>query len=382
MGNRFAIRGRLIIDGRLVPGAVVVEGGAIKEVQRGDPAAGNLPKEVVTTSVVAPGYIDLQVNGGFGFEVGDDAGALQSLARALPRTGVTAWLPTVVSSEPDFYPRAFRAFTEAKAGPADGPGALALGLHLEGPFLAVERKGAHRLSAIESAPDTLLDTWLPNPDVRVVTLAPERPGAAAKIRRLRDRGIVVSLGHTNATYDQFRAGIAEGATLVTHLFSAMSPFHHRTPGAAGAALTDERVSVGLIMDGIHCHPASVRLALKAKGVERTLLVTDMIAGAGLGAGDYALGGQTVHVTDTTARLEDGTLAGSVLTMDEAVRNSVNLAEATIAEACRMASEVPARMLGLQSKGRLAPNCDADLVLLDEELRVQATYVGGKKAYGR
>ena len=164
----------------------------------------------MTTSVVAPGYIDLQVNGGFGFEVGEDAGAVQSLARALPRTGVTAWLPTVVSSEPDFYPRAFKAFTQAKAGPADGPGALALGLHLEGPFLAVERKGAHRLSAIESAPDTLLDTWLPNPDVRVVTLAPERPGAAAKIRRLRDRGIVVSLGHTNATYDQFRAGIAVG----------------------------------------------------------------------------------------------------------------------------------------------------------------------------
>ncbi len=191
---------------------------------------------------------------------------------------------------------------------------------------------------------------------------------------------MVSLGHTDATYEQFRAGLAAGASLVTHLFSAMSPFHHRTPGAAGAALTDERATAGLIVDGIHCHPAAVRLTLKAKGVERTFLVTDMIAGAGLGPGDYPLGGQTVRVDATTARLADGTLAGSVLTMDAAVRNSVNLAEATIAEACRMASEVPARVMGQSEKGRLARGCDADLVLLDEELHVLSTYVGGRLAF--
>ena len=138
--------------------------------------------------------------------------------------------------------------------------------------------------------------------------------------------------------------------------------------------------MGLIVDGIHCHPASVRLAIKAKGVERTFLVTDMIAGAGLGPGEYPLGGQTVTVDATSARLPDGTLAGSVLTMDEAVRNCVNLAEATIAEACRMASEVPARVMGQSAKGRLAPGCDADLVLLDEDLRVLATYVAGQRAF--
>lgn len=376
MGSRFAVRGRLVVDGRLVPGAVVVEGGVIKEVQRGEPAAGSLPAEVVTASVVSAGFIDLQVNGGFGFEVGTDAEALRGLSTALPRTGVTAWLPTVVSSEPEVYPRAFAAYAEAKGA----PGAVAQGLHIEGPFLSPERKGAHRLSVIESAPASLLDTWLACTDVRIVTLAPERPGAAERTRRLRERGVVVSLGHTNATYDEFRAGIAAGATLVTHLFSAMSPFHHRTPGAAGAALTDERVSVGLIVDGIHCHPASVRLALKAKGVERAFLVTDMIAGAGLGVGAYTLGGQVVQVDATSARLADGTLAGSVLTMDGAVRNMVNLAEGTVAEACRMAAEVPARMIGLSSKGRLAPGCDADLVLLDEDLRVQATYVAGRPLF--
>lgn len=376
MATRFGVRGRLVIDGRLVPGAVVVENGVIKEIQRGEPAAGSLPTEVLSASVIAPGFIDLQVNGGFGFEVGDDAAALRGLSAALPRTGVTAYLPTVVSSEPDVYPRVFAAFTSAKGA----PGAVPPGLHIEGPFLSPERKGAHRLSVIESAPAHLLDTWLGCPDVRVVTLAPERPGAAERTRRLRERGVVVSLGHTNASYDEFRAGIAAGASLVTHLFSAMSPFHHRTPGAAGAALTDERVSVGIIVDGIHSHPASVRLALKAKGVERILLVTDMIAGAGLGPGTYNLGGQEVKVDATSARLADGTLAGSVLTMDEAVRNMVNLAEGTVAEACRMASEVPARILGLHAKGRLAPGGDADLVLLDDELRVRATFVAGKAAF--
>jgi N-acetylglucosamine-6-phosphate deacetylase len=381
MGSRFAVRGRLIVDGRVVPGAVVVEGGSITEVHRGEVAAGSLPGDVVSASVVAPGFIDLQVNGGFGFEAGGDARSLLGLAGALPRTGVTAWLPTIVSSEPEVYPRAFAAFAAARTAPAPGLHAAPLGLHLEGPYLSPERKGAHRVAAIEGAPDALLETWLEEKDVKVVTLAPERPGAMERIRRLRERGIIVSLGHTNATYDQFRAGIAEGATLVTHLFSAMSSFHHRTPGAAGAALVDERVSVGLIVDGIHCHPASVRLALKAKGVERTFLVSDMIVGAGLGPGDYGLGGQHVHVDGSSARLDDGTLAGSVLTMDEAVRKTVNLAEATIAEACRMASEVPARVLGLsRTKGRLAKGCDADLVLLDENLRVQATYVGGQRAY--
>jgi len=380
MSERFAVRGRLIVDGRVVPGAVVVEGGKVKEVQRGEPAAGNLPSKVITASVVAPGFIDLQVNGGFGYEAGADPVALGRLSAALPRTGVTAYLPTIVSAEPEFYPHVFEGYAAALAQPPDVPHAKPLGLHLEGPFLAVERKGAHRPEVIRSAPDSIIDAWLPHEDVRVVTLAPERPGALDRIRKLRERGIVVSLGHTDATYEQFRAGLAAGASLVTHLFSAMSPFHHRTPGAAGAALTDERATAGLIVDGIHCHPAIVRLTLKAKGVERTFLVTDMIAGAGLGPGDYPLGGQTVHVDETSARLPDGTLAGSVLTMDAAVRNSVNLAEATLAEACRMASEVPARVMAQTAKGRLAPGCDADLVLLDEDLQVVATYVGGRAAY--
>jgi N-acetylglucosamine-6-phosphate deacetylase len=365
-----------VIDGRLLPGAVVVDGDKIVEVMRGEPAAGNLPKTVYAGSVVAPGFIDLQVNGGFGSEVGDDPEAMRHLSARLPSTGVTAYLPTIVSSPAEFYPRAFRAFDEAKT--ADG--AKPLGLHLEGPFLAVERKGAHQADAIVAPPDSLSEEWLEEPAVRLVTLAPERPGNLERIKRLRSRGVLVSLGHTNATYEQFLAGIEAGATLVTHLFSAMTPFHHRTPGAAGAALIDDRVAAGLIVDGIHCHPASIRLALEAKGIERAFLVTDMMAGAGLGPGTYELGGQTVEVDATSARLPDGTLAGSVLTLDAAVRNAVNLAGAGIDDACRMASEVPARVLALPQKGRLAKSCDADLVLLDEDLGVRATFTGGQLAY--
>jgi N-acetylglucosamine-6-phosphate deacetylase len=380
MDARFALRGRLVVDGRLVPGAVVIEGGKIVEVHRGKGGAGNLPADVVDASVVAPGFIDLQVNGGFGYEAGHEAKSYLGLSAALPRTGVTAYLPTIVSSPPEVYPRVFAAFGEARGTPLGAPAAKPLGLHLEGPFLAPDRKGAHRLEVIEKAPPALLDTWLESEDVRVVTLAPERPGAKERIERLRGRGVVVSLGHTSATYEQFRAGIDAGATLVTHLFSAMSAFHHRRPGAPGAALTDDRVTAGLIVDGIHCHPAAVRLVVKAKGIERTVLVTDMIAGAGLGPGEYELGGLKIRVDGGSARLLDGTLAGSVLTMDEAVRNCVSLVGTSIAEACRMASEVPARVLGATGKGRLATGADADLVLLDEELRVLATYVGGVRAF--
>jgi len=380
MSARFAVRGRLVFDGRLAPGAVVVDDGKVLEIQLGEAGAGSLPADVVDASIVAPGFVDVQVNGGYGFEAGDDPKAYHGLSAALPRTGVTAYLPTIVSSSAELYPRVFRAFAEARAAAKETPAATALGLHFEGPFLAPERKGAHRLDAIEAAPPALIDAWLANDDLKVVTLAPERPGAHEQIARLRAGGVVVSLGHTNATYEQFLAGIDAGASMVTHLFCAMSAFHHRRPGAPGAALTDDRVVVGLIFDGIHTHAASVRLSVKAKGVEGTLLVTDMIAGAGLGPGEYELGGQKIRVDSDSARLLDGTLAGSILTMDEAVRNCVSQAGTSIVDACRMASEVPARLLGIENKGRLAPGSDADLVLLDEDLRVAATYVGGERAF--
>ena len=372
---RFAVRGRLVLDRGLVPGAVVVEGGRIAEVVL-EPAPAALPPTVHDAAIVSPGFIDLQVNGGFGVEVGERADAIARLAARLPATGVTAFLPTLVSSAAEVYPRACQAFLASRGA----AGALPLGLHLEGPFLSLRRAGAHRTSAIENASPAVWDPFLEHDALRLVTLAPELEGALEHIQRLRQQRVVVSLGHTDASYEEFRRGIDAGATMVTHLFNAMSGFRPRAPGAVGAALLDERVTVGVIADGVHSHPASLRLAVRVKGPDKVALVTDAIAGAGMEPGRYQLGGQDILVKDGQARLPDGTLAGSVLSLDEAVRNVVSWAETGVGEACRMASEVPARLLGLRSKGRLAVGCDADLVLLDDALRVRATFREGRSLY--
>ena len=382
MVDTYALRGRILLDGRLVDGAVVVEDGRIAEVTR-TPRSGQLPAAVIDAAIVAPGLIDLQVNGGFGVEVGDDPAAIRQLAARLPETGVTAFLPTVITSPAASYPRAFAAFAAAR----NVPGARPLGLHLEGPFLAPTRHGAHRRDLIEAADPRLLDEFVTSDAVRLVTLAPDRPGADERIRRLRDRGVVVSLGHTDATDEQFVAAVDAGATKATHLYNAMSPFGHRAPGAVGAALLDDRITVGLIVDGVHVHPAGVRLALRAKGPDRIALVTDMMSAAGypggvMPAGAYELGGRRVSVEGGAARLDDGTLAGSIITLDATIRNVVAWTDTTPADALRMATEVPARLLGLELAGRIAPGNDADLVLLGADLTVEATIVAAQTVYRR
>ncbi len=378
VAGRFAVQGSALIDGILTSASLVICAGRIAEIITESSSAA-LPMPVYRADVIAPGYIDLQVNGGFGVEVGADPKAILHLSSILPSTGVTAFLPTVVSSTADFYPRAFRAFQEA----INEAGATPLGMHTEGPFLSPERSGAHSRAAVEAASRQALSSLLDSDVLRLVTIAPEVPGGLDYIRRFRERGVVVSLGHTNATYEEFIEGVDAGASLVTHLYSAMSPFRHREPGAVGAALLDDRTTVALIADGVHTHPASLQLALRCKGADRVALVTDAIAGAGMASGVYRLQGRAIHVTGETSRLADGTLAGSGLTLDKAVRYMVDLAGARVADALRMASEVPARILGLDDqKGRLKAGFDADLVLLDADLEVQATFVAGKLFYQR
>lgn len=367
------IRGRLLLGDQLVPGALVIESGRIAAIER---SAEQLPHPIVDAEIVSPGFIDLQVNGGFGVEVGTDPDAFRRLAAALPATGVTAYLPTAVSSPPDFYPALFAAFAASR----DAPGARALGLHLEGPFLSPNRIGAHRREVIENASPDLIDTFLAGPDVRLVTLAPERPGALDWICRLVSCGILVSLGHTDATAAEFERGIDAGALMTTHLYNAMSPFGHRSPNAIGAALTDDRVTCGLIVDGIHSDSLSLRLAVRAKAPDRICLVTDMMSAAGMPPGKHSLFGKTVTVDETSARLEDGTLAGSIVTMDETVRNAVRWMGVTPAQALSMATAVPARLLDLPDAGRLVAGARADLALLDAALNITATYIAGKKVY--
>lgn len=373
----FSLRGKLLLGEQLVEGALVIEDGRIAGIERG-PGRAELPEPVIEADTIAPGLIDLQVNGGFGVEVGHDPDAFAHLAAQLPATGVTAFLPTAVSSPPEFYPPLYEALEKAR----EAPGARILGLHLEGPFLSPRRIGAHRSDVIAGAPPSLLETFLEGPDVRVVTLAPELPGALEWIARLRERGIVVSLGHTNATAEEFLRGVDAGAGMATHLYNAMSPFEHRAPNAIGAALVDPRVTCGLIVDGIHSHPLSVRLAMRAKGIARICLVTDMMSAAGMSHGEHTLFGKKVVIDATSARLENGTLAGSIITMDATVRNAVRWGGATLGQALSMATEVPARLLGLRDTGRLTVGGSADLVLLDGDLKVIATYVRGTRMYAR
>jgi N-acetylglucosamine-6-phosphate deacetylase len=375
--RRFAIRGELAIGNKLVSGAIVVDGERIVEILR-TPRDGALPDTVVRVPIVAAGLIDLQVNGGFGVEIGWDPQALQLLARRLPETGVTSYLPTLISSSSASYRAALEAFESAQ----DQPGARALGLHLEGPYLSPERKGAHPGDAIKEASQELFEEMLNWEQLRLVTIAPERPGSLSRIRQLRERGVHVSLGHTDASLEEFETGVDAGAEMVTHLYNAMSPFQHRAPGAIGAALTDDRVTVGLIADGVHCHPASIQLAVRAKGIDRVALVSDMMAAAGMPAGEYQLGGRPVSVDATSARLADGTLAGTILTLDQAVRNTAHWVDVTQAEALLMATAVPARLLDLPDRGRIVSGGVADLALFDSDLQLIATLVGGRVVWER
>jgi N-acetylglucosamine-6-phosphate deacetylase len=378
--SSFSVRGRLLLDGRMTLGVVIVKDGRIAEVRTGD-LDSNIPPPVRNAHIVSPGLIDLQMNGGFGHEVGGDAAALAGLASRLPETGVTSFLPTITSGSAADY----RAGAAALRATATAPGAKRLGLHLEGPLLSPARVGAHDPKAVAAATgvlDDVLEELITADAVRIMTIAPERPGALALIRRLRDTEVIVSLGHTEATFDQFVAGIDAGAQLVTHLYNTMRGFQHREPGSVGAALTDDRVTVGLIADGVHSHPAALNLALRAKGWEHIALVTDAVAASGRPPGTYALGGAPIVSDGQAARRNDGTLAGSTLTMDRAVRAMIELAGAHMEEALSMATQVPARLLGRDDLGRIAPGCVADLVLWDTQMQVVATYVDGRLAFGR
>lgn len=373
MTSRFAVRGKLLTGTHFEAGTLVVNDGTIEQVKRGHLSDGNLPEVVVDADFVTPGLIDMQVNGAIGLEIAHKASHIDRISAWSVHSGVTAWLPTVVTAANEFYPGVFEAWNHIDTS----TGAVPLGYHLEGPFLSPARKGAHQLRYIEGATDATFDNWLNQSSVKLVTLAPEREGAHARIRALTKRGVLTSLGHTDATYDQFVSGLDQGARMATHLFNAMSPMHHRNPGAMIATMTESRVTAGIIPDAIHSHPAAVRLAFAAKGPDELVIVTDMMSATGLGPGVYELGGQPVTVTATTATLADGTLAGAVITMDQAVRNMADWGGATIGEAFHMATAVPARLLDDASRGRLAVGARADLALWSTSLDLTRTIVNGR-----
>ena len=263
----------------------------------------------------------------------------------------------------------------------DARGAPVLGAHLEGPYLNPKRAGAHNPNHLRAPNLEELATWVGSPMIRLATLAPELPDALEMIRELCARRVVVSAGHSDASYAQALAGFDAGITWGTHLFNAMPPFSHREPGLVGALLSSD-VPIGLIVDGIHVHPAAVKTAFRAKGARGVTLVTDAMAAMGMGRGRYPLGDRAVIVDATSARLADGTLAGSILQMDAALRNVIEYTGCTLVDAITMASATPARVLGLEKKGRLATDCDADLLILDKSLCVEMTVAHGEIVYRR
>ena len=335
-----------------------------------------------TNLLVVPGIVDLQCNGAVGVDITTEPERVWEVAAALPRWGVTAWLPTVVTAPPGVRARALSAL---RSGPPHDDIAIAtpLGLHLEGPFLARERKGAHDSGHLVAPSVEMIDGegWSRDAGVALVTLAPELPGALDLVRVLADRRVVVSAGHSSATAAEATAAIDAGVTYVTHLFNAMAPLHHRDPGLAGVALTDERVRAGVIADGLHVAPAVVALAARALG-DRLSLVTDAVAALGAPPGPVRLGDLTATVSpdDGAVRLADGTLAGSTLSLDRAVRNLVAFAGASLAEAVGAVTSTPAAVLGLPDRGVIAPGAVGDLVLLTPAGEVVATVIGGRVAY--
>jgi N-acetylglucosamine-6-phosphate deacetylase len=354
---------------------VVVEDGHIVAVLHGDAPTG-ADRIDLQGGWLAPGFIDLQVNGGGGvlFNNTPSVEGIATIGRAHRRFGTTGFLPTLISDDAEVMRRAIAATREAIAQGVPG----VLGIHLEGPYLAPARKGTHDAGKfrVPDADEIAMAASLDN-GITLVTLAPERVPAET-VRALAQRGVRLCAGHTAASYEQARAGIDAGITGFTHLYNAMTPLQGREPGVVGAALDADDCWVGVIVDGVHVHPASLRVALKAKPRGKVLLVTDAMPMVGGDAPGFDLYGETITAIDGVVRNAAGALAGSALDMASAVRNTVRLLDLSLDEACRMAAQYPAEFLGLGGElGRIAPGYRADLVQLDDQVRVQGAWIGGR-----
>ncbi len=396
-------------DRILSPGTLTIDAGRIVDIRPGSVQAG--PASPLNGHYIVPGFIDVHVHGVGGVDSLDDGGAaIREMAARLPRFGVTAFCPTTVACSAAALRRVLTQVADARAEP-HARGARVLPAHLESNFVSPDYSGAQPIGCLRS-PRTALDQWAGGsgraggdgegggtetfdgadilreieraaPDVGIVTLAPELEGGLDLIAWLTARGHRVSLGHSGATYEQALAAIAAGARQATHLFNRMPRLDHRSPGLVGAVLQTDEVAAELICDGVHVHPALVRTAVAAKRPQRILAITDGTGAAGLPDGSEALlGGRPISARNGAAYLADGTLAGSVLTMDAAFRVLVERIGLSLVDATTMCATTPARELGLVGHGLLAVDAAADVVVLDAHLGVVQTYVGGQLAYSR
>ncbi len=377
MAATHSLAGRLVLPDRVVPGRVVIGDGRILELDLDEEDARRV-EAALDVPLIAPGFVDVHVHGWGGHDAMGDRAALDGMARALARRGVTSFLPTAVSAPLDVL-AAFTAQVRAWVPGAPDDGASPLGANLEGPFLAPTRRGAHDPRALvvpaEVSTDELAAVLR---GARLVTVAPELPGALELIAWLRGQGLVVSLGHSAADVATARAGYAAGATSTTHLFNAMSGLEHRAPGLALAALVHDDAFVELIADGHHVDAELWTLIRRLKPAGRLLLVSDAVALAGTDTATGQLGSVEVEVADGRVTLAGTTtLAGSVLSLDEAVHRLVE-SGTTLPEAVRAASQTPLELLGVEDRGRLEVGRRADLVELDDALAVRGVWLAGRR----
>lgn len=408
----------LVLPDRILsPGTLVVENGRIGDIRSGA-AAGGHGISAFHGHYIVPGFIDVHVHGLRGIDSLDPGDPIAAIAAALPRFGVTAFCPTTVACAPGDLRRVLGQVRRAREAAAPRA-ARVLGAHLESNFINPDYRGAQPLECLRSpraalerlpgrrpdplgpatatrlqgpssvrndafdAADVLREIVRGAPDVGIVTVAPELDGGLDLVHWLSERGYRVALGHSAATYEETLAAIAAGARHATHLFNRMPPLGHRTPGLAGAVLQSDEVVAEIICDGFHVHPAIVRTAIAAKRPSHVFAITDGTAAAGLPVGARAsLGGQPITVGESAAYLSDGTLAGSILTMDRAFQVLVGTIGLSLIDAATLSATTPARALGLVGHGVLAPEAAADLVVLDANLSVVQTYVGGELAYAR
>lgn len=384
----------IVLTDRVEPGgSLVIENGRIAAIEPGSISPASAEILDVAGCVLVPGFIDVHVHGIDGHDTLDGDGVVAKMAALFPRYGVTAFCPTAVACGPEDLQSLLDDVRRTRALPA-ASSARVLAAHLESNFINPEFRGAQPLTCLR-APDEprggaawpftgpqILDVIAANrTEVSIVTIAPELPGGIELVRSLSAGGHIVSLGHSGSDFDTAIAAIEAGARHATHLFNRMTALAHRAPGLAGAILARHDVAAELICDGYHVHPAMAGVAIAVKGAPRVMAITDGTSGSGQPVGSTGrLGGRTIHVQERAAFLEDGTLAGSTLTMDAAFRNLVAMFGQTLLAAARMCATTPADQLGLSSYGRIAVDAYADLVVLDRNLRVLRTFIGGEQAW--
>ncbi|AJD92594.1 N-acetylglucosamine-6-phosphate deacetylase [Jeotgalibacillus malaysiensis] len=374
------MRSDLIIQTSLK--TIIVTDGQISAVNE-QPTDFNTPHISIPPNYhLLPGFIDPHIHGAGGADVMDATPeALKTMSHTLVKEGVTSFLATTMTQTKEAITNALRNTADYMKQP--GQGAEVLGVHLEGPFLSPEKAGAQD-PELMLVPDIELFNQFQEAaggSIKVITAAPELLDGMAFIKEVSESGVTVSIGHSDATYNEFKESIKAGATQVTHLYNQMSAFHHRDPGVAGGALLEKGVRAEIIADFVHSHPEAVRLAWHEKGAAGLILITDAMRAKGLSDGEYDLGGQQVTVQGAEARLADGTLAGSVLKMEQAVKNIMSLTDLTTDELSAITSGNAARQLGVWNrKGSIEPDKDADFVVLDETYNVVLTICRGEIVY--